>query len=105
MFQVNDKSWVVYIIRSSDQRLYTGISNNVVKRWHAHCHLKSGAKFFRGRDPECLVYLERQDDRSCASKREAAIKALSRPQKNTLVESQKHCDWHQLLNLGPGRKH
>ena len=66
----DDKEWFVYIILSSDQRLYTGITNNIEKRWQAHSHKKSGAKFFRGRSPKQLVYVESKHDRSSASKQE-----------------------------------
>ncbi|WP_240946431.1 GIY-YIG nuclease family protein [Pseudomaricurvus alkylphenolicus] len=92
------QGWCVYIILSSDNRLYTGITNNMVKRWHAH-HGKQGAKFFRGRLPSRLLYLEPQEDRAEASRREAEIKKLTRPQKLRLIEPQADIDWHRKLNL------
>jgi len=85
--------WWVYMIRCSDGRLYTGISNHLIKRWQAHSSGKGGAKFFRGRSPEQMVYLEYPHNRSTASKREYAIKQLSRAEKlglvNTLALTQK----------------
>lgn len=79
--------WWVYIIHCSDGRLYTGISNHLIKRWRSHSSGKGGAKFFRGRRPEQVVYLEYPHDRSSASKREYAIKQLSRAEKLDLVSA------------------
>ena len=50
-------NWQVYIIRCSDQSLYTGITNNVERRWRQHA-TRRGAKYFRGREPLEIVYLE-----------------------------------------------
>ena len=85
--QTVSHNWCVYIIESSDGRYYTGITTDMIKRWHAHSHTKQGAKFFRGRQPKQLLYLEGQHSRSSASKREAAIKKLSRRCKQKLIEA------------------
>lgn len=82
-------SWQVYMIRCSDNSLYTGISNDVQRRWQQHAEQR-GAKYFRGRQPVRIVYLEGGHDRSTASKREAAIKRLRRPDKELLIESVKN---------------
>ncbi|WP_324768629.1 GIY-YIG nuclease family protein [Pokkaliibacter plantistimulans] len=78
--------WWVYIIEAADGSLYTGITNHLLRRWLAHCQGK-GAKYLRSRPPKCLVYVELQPDRSMASKREAAIKRLTRQQKLALIQS------------------
>lgn len=91
--------WCVYIILSSDNRLYTGITTDIEKRWHAHCNTVQGAKFFRGRSPQKLLHFETGFDRSTASQREAAIKKLTRPQKLALIEQQADIHWHDQLNL------
>lgn len=96
---VTASHWCVYIILSSDNRLYTGITTNMVKRWHAHANTASGAKFFRGRSPQQLLLLETGFDRSTASQREAAIKKLNRRQKLALIARQSHLDWHAQLQL------
>ena len=97
--QVAEKKWAVYIILSSDQRFYTGITNNIEKRWQAHSHKKTGAKFFRGRSPKQLVYVETEHDRSSASKQEYQLKRLTRLQKLNLVETQKDTNWHLIYKL------
>lgn len=80
--------WTVYIIEASDHSLYTGISTDVSRRWQEHLSGRSGAKFFRGRKPQRLVYQEQLEDRSSASRREAEIKKLSRADKLRLIAGQ-----------------
>ena len=72
--------WYVYIIRCRDGSLYTGITNDVQARFHAHQKGK-GAKYTRGRGPLELVYTEICADKSEASKRECFIKSLPRAKK------------------------
>ncbi len=79
--------WKVYIILCSDSTLYTGITIDIEKRFTAHNN-QTGAKYFRGRSPEKIIYLETGYDRSMASKRESVIKKLSRIQKMQLIESE-----------------
>ncbi len=74
----------VYILRCGDGSLYTGWTNDIEKRLAAHRSGK-GAKYTRGRRPVTLVYLEHLPDKSSALKREAAIKHLSRPHKESLI--------------------
>jgi putative endonuclease len=78
--------WQVYIILCSDHSLYTGITIDVTRRLDQHAG-QGGAKYFRGRQPKQLVYLETGHTRSSASKREAAIKQLGRMQKLRLIDS------------------
>jgi len=79
----------VYMILCSDNSLYTGISNDVERRIVQHASQR-GAKYFRGRRPEQLVYLESGHDRSTASQREAAIKKLQRSDKERLIQSERN---------------
>jgi len=79
--------WNVYIIQCSDNTLYTGITNDLAKRFVAHSQ-QTGAKYFRGRSPEKIVYLETEHSRSTASKREIVIKKLKRMQKLQLIASE-----------------
>lgn len=77
-------NWQVYIILCSDGTLYTGITTDIERRMRQHA-TGSGAKYFRGRQPKELLYLEGGHDRSTASKREVAIKAMKRADKELLV--------------------
>jgi len=78
--------WQIYIILCTDNSLYTGITCDIVRRMQEH-GASRGARYFRGRKPLQLVYLENADTRSTASKREAAIKKLTRLEKEALVAS------------------
>lgn len=78
--------WQVYIILCSDDSLYTGITIDAERRFAQHI-AGAGAKYFRGRQPRCLVYLENNHDRSSASRREAQIKKLRREDKQCLIAS------------------
>lgn len=76
------------MIRSDDDQLYTGITTDIARRWREHCQGKAGARYFRGRKPQHLCLLEDHTDRSSASKREAAIKQLTRTAKDALLAQQ-----------------
>jgi putative endonuclease len=75
-----------YILECADGTYYTGWTNDPERRVRQHNSGK-GARYTKTRRPVRLVYLEKQPDKSSALKRERAIKALSRPQKEKLVNS------------------
>ena len=78
--------WFVYIIEGSDDKLYTGITTDLLRRWRQHSgEIRNGAKYFRGRKPRELVYWEIWETRSEASKREAQIKKFDRAKKLELI--------------------
>jgi len=79
-------SYFVYILECSDGSLYTGITTDVSKRLDEHNTSSKGAKYTKARRPVKLLYKESASDRSIASKREYAIKKLSRIQKLKLIE-------------------
>lgn len=52
--QTNENSlWYLYLIRDRDNRLYTGVTTNVTRRFQQHCAGK-GARNLRGRMPLVL---------------------------------------------------
>lgn len=79
-----ETKWYLYILRCGDGTLYTGITPDVEKRLEAHRSGK-GAKYTRGRNPLELAYQEECGSHSEALKREAAVKKLSRQQKEMLI--------------------
>ena len=81
-----ETTWYLYILRCKDSTLYTGITTDVEKRFEAHQSGK-GAKYTRGRGPLELVYRETCGTHSDALKRECAVKALSRLQKQDLIDT------------------
>ncbi len=78
----------VYIVRCRDGSLYTGWTTDVERRVEAHNSGK-GAKYTRSRLPVVLAYWEEAEDRIAAMKREAAIKKLTRAQKEQLISGEK----------------
>lgn len=74
------------MILCSDDTIYTGITTDTSRRMSQHASQR-GAKYFRGRQPVKFIYLETGHSRSTASKRELAIKKLSRGEKERLVDS------------------
>lgn len=77
--------WFVYVLECSDRTLYTGITTNIEKRLAQHNDGNEGAKYTRVRRPVKCVYSEPQKNRSAASKREYAIKKLTRAEKLNLI--------------------
>jgi putative endonuclease len=88
--------WSVYIIRCGDNSLYTGISNDVPKRFEVH---QSGsikaAKYTRNRHPLQLVFSAEIGDKSAASRAEYRLKKLSKRSKELLIAGKT-----SLFNLG-----
>ena len=108
-------AWV-YILECADGSYYTGWTNNVEKRFQAHCTGR-GAKYTRAHPPLKIVYVKGFEDKSAAMKHEAAIKRLTRAQKTALIaetapgkneKDDSQCRFLRLGSLffkGGGRKH
>jgi putative endonuclease len=73
-----------YILECCDGSFYTGWSTDPQRRLIQHNH-GTGARYTRSRRPVRLVYVEELPDKAAALKRERAIKALRRPQKQKLI--------------------
>jgi len=78
------EGWYVYLLRCVDGSLYTGIAEDVDSRCKQH-NAGTASLYTRSRRPVSLVYQEPYPSRSLALKREAAIKAMSRQQKESLI--------------------
>ncbi len=76
----------VYLLRCGDGSIYTGYTTDVSRRMSEHREGR-GAKYTRGRTPLTLRRVEAYDTRSNAQSREAAVKALSRGEKEALLPS------------------
>lgn len=75
----------IYIVRCSDDSLYTGYATDVEARIAKHNEGK-GAKYTKARRPVRLMYEEAFETKSEALKREYAIKQLSRHDKLRLIK-------------------
>ncbi|HEY5557281.1 GIY-YIG nuclease family protein [Acetobacterium sp.] len=78
---------LVYIVKCSDNTLYTGWTRNIEARLMAH-NSGRGSKYTRSRLPVILMYWEMLETKSDALKREAAIKKLTRKQKLKLIDEE-----------------
>lgn len=95
-------SWTVYIILCGDGTYYTGITNDLEKRYERHVSGR-GAKYTRNRKPLKIVYTELHKSRSVATKRELEIKLLKREMKEKLISPKPRCTW--LPNGKPDYEH
>ena len=82
--KVTNDRWRLYVVRCSDDSLYTGITTDLERRVYEHNQGK-GAKYTRARIPVHIIYFERHPDRSAASKAEAAFKKLTRKKKLEII--------------------
>lgn len=77
--------WHLYIIKCSDESLYTGITTDVIRRISEHEGLANGkskgAKFTRSKGPFELLYEAEFENKSEAAKEEYRIKKLTKEQK------------------------
>ncbi len=80
--------YTVYILRCADETLYTGITTDVTRRLGEHNTSALSAKYTRGRRPVTLAYVKPYRTRSTASREEARIKRLTRPEKLALIKNQ-----------------
>lgn len=74
-----------YILKCSDETLYTGWTNDLEKRINAH-NAGKGAKYTKNRRPVELAYYEEFATKEEAMSREYAIKQLTRRKKEELIK-------------------
>ena len=77
-------TWFVYLMECADGTLYAGATTDPARREREH-NAGAGAKYTRARRPVCLVYQEACPDKSSALRREAALKRLTRAEKQALI--------------------
>ncbi|EAA5997838.1 GIY-YIG nuclease family protein [Salmonella enterica] len=76
--------WYLYLIRTADNALYTGITTDVARRYRQH-QTGKGAKALRGKGELTLAFAAQVGDRSLALRIEYRIKQLTKRQKERLV--------------------
>jgi len=80
------KTYFVYIMSNRSKTLYTGVTNNLVRRVREHKE-GTGSGFASQYRLDRLVYFERFEDVRNAIEREKRIKRLLRLRKITLIVS------------------
>lgn len=77
--------YYTYMLRCRNDSIYTGITNDLKKRFEKHISGK-GAKYTRSHKPLKIIAVFESDDKSSACRLEYRIKRLSRMQKEIIVE-------------------
>ena len=87
--------WFLYLIRTADNKLYTGITTDVERRYQQHQSGK-GAKALRGKGELTLAFSAPVGDRSLALRAEYRVKQLTKRQKERLVAEGAACKPRRL---------
>ena len=89
-------TYYVYILASSTNvTLYTGVTNDLVRRVYEHKHEANPKSFTAKYKVHKLVYYECTNDVRAALEREKQIKSWKRARKNELVNSE-NPEWEDL---------
>lgn len=81
------KTYFVYMVRCSDNSLYTGYTVNSIETRVKKHNAGLGAKYTKARRPVQIVYTEECSSRQEAMRREFEIKKLSKKEKEAMVSS------------------
>lgn len=84
MFTIDRNGYFVYIIRCSDNSLYTGFTTNIARRLAMHESGK-GAKYTRGKGPFKLEIAIEFTTKEEALQAEYAIKQLNKQEKEQFI--------------------
>ena len=80
----SENNWVVYILECADETFYTGITNNLEKRFKMHQAGKA-ARYTSGRLPVKIIYSKSGYTESQARKEEFRVKGMTRQNKEKLI--------------------
>jgi putative endonuclease len=78
--------WFLYVLRTGDGALYTGVATDVRRRLAEH-HAGRGSRYLRGRGPLAIVYQRKLGQRSLALCAEHSLKRRTKAQKEALVSA------------------
>lgn len=76
--------WFVYILECSNGDLYTGITDNLERRFEEHAAGKGG-HFTKSFGAEKILFSEKHPDKPSALRREAQFKGWTRRKKLALI--------------------
>ncbi|MBN1757126.1 MAG: GIY-YIG nuclease family protein [Chitinispirillaceae bacterium] len=79
--------WYLYVIRTVDNCLYTGIATDVQRRFREHtAGGAAAAKYFCAHTPHSLAFSRKIGSRSQALKVEYRFKRLTKKAKETIIK-------------------
>ena len=90
--------WFLYIVQCKNGPLYTGITDDLARRFSEHVSGKGG-RYTSLNQAEKLVYSESHSTRNRVEKREQQIKRWSKAKKIALIEN----DLEELRGLSVSR--
>ena len=91
-------NYYVYILTNAHKNvLYTGVTNDLVRRVYEHKHHMDKSGFTARYNVEYLVYYEITNNPEAAIEREKQIKGWNRKRKNKLIEG-KNPNWLDLYD-------
>lgn len=94
------KTYYVYIIKYADHTYYTGMTNNISRRWQEHCFSEDHKDAYTyNRRPLQLVFYETFNDVKQAFEFERKIKKWSKLKKEALINK----NWDKLKELAECR--
>ena len=82
---MNKQTWYLYMIRCKGNKLYTGITTDIERRFSEHLAGK-GAKFLRGKAPLELVFQNNVGTHSQALKLELWLKKQPKTNKEHIIQ-------------------
>ena len=89
-------NYYVYVLTNSNKNvLYTGITNDLVRRVYEHKHHLDKGSFTDRYNVEYLIYYEITSDVTAAIEREKQIKGWNRKRKEKLIAG-KNPNWEDL---------
>ena len=80
------KKYVVYMLLCGDNTFYTGITNDLPRRFSQH-KTGTGSRYTKAKGVKAVVFVEVVGTRSQALRREAAIKKLPLAEKLDLISN------------------
>lgn len=96
--KIFNNQWITYIIRCNDDTLYTGVTNNIIRRIRQHKgQIIGGAKYTKIKGFKTIEYIEFHFNKSVASKREYIIKKFSRTKKIKMIKEMKNNNYIRRL--------
>ncbi|GJQ24574.1 MAG TPA: GIY-YIG nuclease family protein [Candidatus Brocadia sapporoensis] len=93
------KSYYIYILQCSDGSYYTGVTNNVERRFYEHQEGLIDGCYTHNKRPLKLMYVKEFSDVREAIAREKQVKGWSRKKKEALIRG----DFEKLIELA--KKH
>ena len=84
----NKQKYYTYMLRCTDNSIYTGMTNNIEERMKKHFEL-NGAKYTKSHKAKKLEAVLRSNNKSLACKLEYYIKTLDKKEKENIINGEK----------------